>query len=155
MEHIIYAMPEQSGRGFKLQTKSGMRPLRPMPDANHESLAKEDGGLAVGDPILRQISCSRNDEQLVVVDVHLGQLMGLERVLDRQWMQAVVILKQTQLQLRRLEQADPDEFRAVGRAPDRLIERDRAGDFPLAIEICRDNAHGCAMCWDDDNSATP
>jgi hypothetical protein len=39
-----------------------------------------------------------------------------------------------QLRLARLEQSDPDEFRAIGRTADRLIERDRTDPLAIAIE---------------------
>ena len=68
--------------------------------------------------------------------------MGDERILDRERMQAEIVLKPAQFRFGRLEHADPDEFGPVGGAAHRLLERDRADQLSVAIEIGGDNAHG-------------
>ena len=118
-----------------------MRALRSVANADDEGFANEDRGLAIADLAAHEMGWARHHEQLVAIDVELWQLMCEERILDRQWVQVVIILELTQLRLARLEQSDPDEFGAIGCAADRLIERDRADPLAVAIETGGDDAH--------------
>ena len=108
-----------------------MRALRSVANADDEGFANEDRGLAIGDLAVREMGWARHHEQLVAIDVELRQLVCEERVLDRQRVQVVILLELAQLRLARLEQSDPDEFGAIGRTADRLIQRDRPIRFPL------------------------
>src|ERR1700748_825890 len=118
-----------------------MRALRSVANADDESFANEDGGLAIADLAVRQMGWARPDEKLGAIDVELWQLVCEERILDRQRMQVVILLELAQLRLARLEQSDPDKFGAIGCAADRLIERDRADSLAIAIETGGDDAH--------------
>src|SRR5689334_21660730 len=118
-----------------------MRALRSVTNADDEGIANEDRGLAIADSTVRVMGWARHHEQLVAIDVELWQLMCEERVLDRQRVQVVILLELAQLRLARLEQSDPDEFGAIGRTADGLIERDRADPLAIAIETGGDDAH--------------
>src|SRR5574337_801404 len=98
--------------------KVRMGARRSVPDADDKSFADEDRGLPVGDPVVGEMGGARDDEELVPVHVDLGELMGGERVLDRERMEAIIILKPPELRFGRLEEADPDEFREVFGARD-------------------------------------
>src|SRR5574337_1695647 len=121
--------------------KVRMGARRSVPDADDKSFADEDRGLAIGELVVDEMGGARNDKKLVPVHVDLGELMGGERVLDRERMEAVVVLKPPELRLGRLKQADPDEFRALLGARDRLIERHRPDRLAVAIEIGGDDGH--------------
>lgn len=118
-----------------------MRALRSVANADDEGFANEDRGLAIGDLAVREMGWARHHEQLVAIDVELRQLVCEERVLDRQRVQVVILLELAQLRLARLEQSDPDEFGAIGRTTDGLIQRDRADPLAIAIETGGDDAH--------------
>ena len=118
-----------------------MRALRSMANADDEGIANEDRGLTIADLAVREMGWARHHEQLVAIDVELWQLVCEERVLDRQRVQVVILLELAQLRLARLEQSDPDEFRAIGCTADRLIERDRTDPLAIAIETGGDDAH--------------
>src|SRR5574337_646665 len=126
--------------------KVRMGARRSVPDADDKSFADEDRGLAIGDLVVDEMSGPRDDKKLVPVHVDLGELMGGERVLDRERMEAVVVLKPPELRFGRLEEANPDEFRALLGARDRLIERHRPDRLAVAIEIGGDDGHRARLC---------
>src|SRR4029077_15220976 len=118
-----------------------MRALRSVANADDEGIANEDGGFAIADLAVSEMGWARHHEQLVAIYVQLWQLVCEERVLDRQRVQVVILLKLAQFRLGRLEQSDPDEFGAIGCTADRLIERDRADPLAISIETGGDDAH--------------
>ena len=118
-----------------------MRALRSVANADDEGIANEDRSLTVADLAVREMSRACYHEQLVAIDVELWQLVCEERVLNRKRVQVVILLELAQLRLARLEQSDPDEFGAIGRTADGLIERDRADPLAIAIETGGDDAH--------------
>ena len=141
MEHIVDPVAEQRGRRFELMAQLGMCAARTVAHGNDVILADEDRGLAVGDLVVLQMRGACHHEQLVSKDVYLGQLMRFQRILDRQRMEPIIFLKLPQLSFGRLEQPNPDELGSVRSALIRLVERNRASPFPIAIEIGGDNAH--------------
>ena len=141
VEHIVDAVLEQPGRGFELVAKPRVGALGAVAHADDEGLADEHRRFAIGDAIVGEMRRSRDDEQLVPVDVDLGQLMRGQRILDGQRMEVVVLLQPAQLGFARLKKSDPDEFGTVGRAGDGLIERDRADQFSVAVKAGGDDAH--------------
>ena len=83
MQYVINAMHEQRWRCFQLFAKRLVGPQRSVTDANDVGRANEDGGLTVTDAFLLQPGGAGDDEQLLAIDVNLGQLVGVECVLDR------------------------------------------------------------------------
>src|SRR5574337_2102062 len=146
VQHVIDAVFQERGRSFEVMAKVRMGARRSVPDADDKSFADEDRGLAVGDLVVDEMSGPRNDKKLVPVHVDLGELMGGERVLDRERMEAVVVLKPPELRFGRLEEANPDEFRALLGAGNRLIERHRPDRLAVAIEIGGDDGHRARLC---------
>ena len=92
VEQIIDAVHQQARRTFELFAQRGMRPGRAVADADDVAVADEDRGLAIIDMVLHHLRGAGDDEQLVAIDVDLGQLVGLERILDRQRMEIVAFL---------------------------------------------------------------
>ena len=99
--------------------------------ADDEGRADEHRRFAIHDAILGEMRSARHDEQLVPVDVDLGQLMRGQRILDGQRMQVVVLLQPPQLGFAWLKKSDPNEFGAVGRAGDGLISETGPTSFPF------------------------
>ena len=141
MEHIVDPVAEQRGGRLELMAQLGMCAGRTVAHGNDVVLADEDRGLAVGDLVVLQMRGACHNEQLISKDVNLGQLMRFQRILDRQRMESIIFLKLPQLRFGRLEQPNPDELGSVRSALIRLVERNRASPFPIAIEIGGDNAH--------------
>ena len=79
-------------------------------------MADEHRGLAISDLAALEMGGAGDDEQLVAIDVDLGQLVGLERVLDRQRMEVVLLLQDAHLLDGRVGDADPDELGSCPRA---------------------------------------
>ena len=134
-------MAEQRGGRFELMAQLGMCAGRTVAHGNDVVLADEDRGLAVGDLLVHQMRGACYHEQLVSKDVNFGQLMRFQRILDRQRMESIIFLKFPQLRFGRLEQPNLDELGSVRSALIRLVERNRASPFPIAIEIGGDNGH--------------
>ena len=80
-----------------------------MADRDDEALAGEDVGLAERDVIALELGGPQHHEQRIAVELELGPLMGVQRVLDRQRVQVELGLDLPQLRLVRLVKADPDE----------------------------------------------
>lgn len=64
---------------------------------------------AVADPFVDQLRGVDHHEQRIAIALGLGPLMRLERILDRQVMQAELFLKFAQHRFLRLVQTNPDE----------------------------------------------
>src|SRR5205085_8703543 len=71
----------------------------------------------------------------------LGQLVGLQRILDREGVKIVMLLKGAQFLDRGIGDADPDEFGLVLRTFDLLVDRDLADALAVAIKIGGDDGH--------------
>jgi len=104
--------------------------------------ADEDRGLAVADHFIVELGGPGDDEQLVVIDVDLGQLVRAERVLDRQRVQPVGLLEGAQLGLGRIDEPDPHEFGVIARALGPLLDGDLAHSPAVAVKVRGDNGHG-------------
>ena len=82
---------------------------------------------------LVEVQRLEHDEQALVVDVELGALVGVDRVLDGQRVRGEVEREVVELVVGRLVQAEPDEAaRHAAGLPDRLGHSDR---LPLAVGV--------------------
>ena len=118
-----------------------MRALRSVANADDECIANKDRGLAIADFAVYEMGRARHHEQLVAKDADLGQLMGLEGILDGQRMETVIFLELPQFRFGGFEQPDPDELGPVLCASIRLVERNGPSPLAVAIEIGGHNAH--------------
>src|SRR4051794_21621166 len=88
-----------------------------------------------------ELSGAQRDEDRVAVDLELGALMGVVRVLDGEIVQAETLLHGAQQILVRLVQTDPDEITALlGRTG--LGKIDVGAPPPALICGTVDDAHG-------------
>jgi hypothetical protein len=79
-----------------------------MADGDHVALADEYMGLAEGNAAVHHLGCACDDKQSVAVLFELRSLVGFERVLDGEIMQAKFPLELSQDIQAGLVQADPD-----------------------------------------------
>src|SRR3546814_4113741 len=91
---------------------SELRACRPMADADEEMRADEEGGLPRLDRIAVEIGGAGDEEQLIAIGFDLGELVRLQRILDRERMQAEPLGDAGQFARCRLVEAAP----AIGRA---------------------------------------
>src|ERR1700749_4965111 len=75
VKHVGDTVLEQPGRLFYLLAQPGMRPLRSMANADDESIADKDRGLAIADFAVGEMGRARRHEQLVAINVQLWQLV--------------------------------------------------------------------------------
>ncbi len=122
VEQVIDAMHQQARRLLQLLAQRGVRTGRPMANADDVAVADEDGGFAIVDVRLLQVRGTRDDEQLVVINVDLGQLVSLDRILYRQRVQPVAIGEAVHLVLCWIGNSDPDEFALDVTAVDPLVD---------------------------------
>src|SRR5205085_2175938 len=80
-------------------------------------------------------------EDLVAINVDLGKLIGLGRVLDGERVEVVDLLERRQLLRRGIGDTDPDEFVLVLRARNALVDRDFADALSVPVKIGGDNGH--------------
>ena len=105
------------------------------------AVADEDRGLAISDLAALEMGGAGDDEQLVAINVDLGQLVGLERVLDRQRMEVVCSWRSRISSA--VGSAMPIQTNSdlSSRAVDLLVDRDLADALAVAIEIGGDDRH--------------
>ena len=89
VQQVIRALHEQLRRFLELLAQGRVGPLRPMPDRNDMTMADEDFGFTIFDDFAVQARRPRDDEELVAIDLDLGQLVRLDRVLDGERVQVV------------------------------------------------------------------
>jgi hypothetical protein len=66
-----------------------MRAHRSMPHTDDVAVADKHRGFAITNLIMVQMRGTRDNKQLIAIDIDLGQLVGLDRVFDRQRMEVV------------------------------------------------------------------
>jgi len=108
-------------------------------DSDDVVRAHEDVGLAEGDPVVLQRGRAEHDEQGVAVDLELGHLVRVQRVLDRQLVQPDLRLQHAQVLLGRLLEADPDEIALLVRPGGALPELDLADPAAVAVGVGGDH----------------
>ena len=118
-----------------------------MPHGDEVVGADEHVGLAVTDLFALQMGGAGDHEELVAIDVDLGELARRERVLDRQGMKIEAVLQDAKLFRVRLVQADPGklarrQFQALGR-----MEIDLPQPPSVGIDIGGNDAHPTTDRW--------
>jgi hypothetical protein len=103
-------------------------------------------GLAELDLVLDQLRRVHHDEQRLAVDLELGPLMRLERILDREIMQAEALLHLAEDVLARLMQADPDEPPGLGLELGEAVDVEISDPPSLLISrTADDHGHGASI----------
>src|SRR5436190_18817503 len=113
-----------------------------MADADDVAVADEYRGLAIVDMLAFKVGGAGDDEQLIVIDVDLGQLVGLDRILDRQRVEAVAGLQRMHFLFGWVGDANPYEFALVVGAVDLLVDRDRPDPMSVTIKVGGNDRHG-------------
>ena len=147
VKHIVDAVHQQGGRCLQLLAQGFMGAGGDVANTDDVMAADEHRGLAIGDLFAFEMGGAGDDEQLVAIDVELGKLVGLERVLDRQRMEVVLLLQEVQLGVGRVGDADPDELGLVLGARDLLVDRHLANALAVTIEKGGDDAHAAFVRW--------
>ena len=93
-----------------------------MADGDHVAAPDEQVRLAEGDAPVHHLSRPGDDEQRLAVLFELGPLMGLEGVLDGEFMQAELYLNLPQKIEAGLVQADPDHMPGLARPLPGLVD---------------------------------
>ena len=114
-----------------------------MADRDDEALAGEDVGLAECHVIALELGGPQHHEQRIAVELELGPLMGVQRVLDRQRVQLELGLDLPQLRLVWLVKADPDEVAGLLRPTAPLPDRDVHDALATVIGGRRDQLAHC------------
>ena len=105
-----------------------------MTDTHDEVTAKEEGGFARLDRIAIAIAGAGDDEQLLAIGFDLWKLVGLQRIFDRQRMQAEAPGDPFQLAGGRLEQAEPEEVAGIAMIGNGLVRAQLAHELAIIIE---------------------
>ena len=93
-----------------------------MADGDHVAAPDEQVGLAEGNAPVHHLGGAGDDEQRLAVLLELGPLMGLEGILDGEFMQAELPLDLPQKIQAGLVQADPDHVPGLARPVSRLLD---------------------------------
>src|SRR3546814_8533473 len=96
--------------------------------------AKEDRGLARLDRIAVEIGGACDDEKLVAIDVGFGELVRLQRVLDRERVEAETLSDALELARRRFVEAEPEEFTIGAFVGNRLVGSEVAAELSRVVE---------------------
>ena len=107
------------------------RSIAPRHKAATGSSWPEAGAFAVR--YVDQMRGAPNHEELVAIDVDLGQLPVLQRILHRKRMETVELPELIHLLRARIGQPDPDELRPIDWAVDALVDGDLA--YPAAMPV--------------------
>jgi hypothetical protein len=111
----------------------------PWPHRHHVALPEEHVGLAELDLAVHFLRRVQRDEQRLAVGLDLRPLVRVVRVLDREIVQAELLLQLHQQLLARLVQPDPEErVRLLQHVRD-LLELDRR--HALALRVVRHAVH--------------
>src|SRR3546814_10307054 len=96
--------------------------------------AKEDRGLARLDRIAVEIGGACDDEKLVAIDVGFGELVRLQRVLDRGRVEAETLRDALELARRRFVEAEPEEFALGAFVGNRLVGAERSEEHTSELQ---------------------
>ncbi len=83
VKHVVDPLRELGGGGFELRAQRLMRARGAVAYADDMVAADEERRFAVIDVVVAELSGSRDDEQLIAVDIDLGQLIGVDGIFDR------------------------------------------------------------------------
>lgn len=103
-------MFKQLRRLLELLTQFLVGTGRTMPHGDQVVLPHEHAGFAVGDLLAFQVGSLDDDEQLVAIDVDLGNLHAVQCVLDRQGMKPEHRLETGHFVRGGITNPDPDEL---------------------------------------------
>ena len=110
IEDIVGAVRKLGGQRFEPRADFGVRPRRPVTDADEEMRTEEKSGLARMDRVGIEVRGAGDDEELVAIGLDLGQLVRLQRILDRKRVKAKPFRDALQLSRRGLIKAEPEEI---------------------------------------------
>jgi len=142
VQHIVDPMLQQFGRFFQPLSKVEVSLFDAMADRDDMANAHKDMGFPERHLAIGALDGSRHDKKLVPIDVHLGQLMSLERVLHRERVQGKTRFEERHFFRRRLNQANPDELVVADLNFAQCIRCELLGDHAIPINPCGHNAHG-------------
>src|SRR3546814_4468752 len=103
-------------------------------DTDEEMRTDEEGRLPRLDRIAVEIGGARDDEQLVAIGFDLGELVRLQRILDRERMQAEAPGDAGKLGRGRLVAAEPEEIAIVAILRDRLVRSQVTDEFTGMVD---------------------
>src|SRR3546814_3576167 len=99
-----------------------------MADADEEMRADEEGRFPRLDRIAVEIGGAGDEEQLIAIGFDLGELVRLQRILDRERMQAEPLGDAGKFARCRLVEAEPEEIAIVAIIRDRLVRAEVADE---------------------------
>ena len=118
--------------------------LRPVARRKHEVLADEDVDLADDEVVGRaELHGMQHGEQRVVVLLDLRPLVAVPRILDRQVVQAELLLHLRELFGRRVLQRHPDEAAGLGQVVADVVDR-AIGELGAVLVGHAVDEHGAA-----------
>jgi hypothetical protein len=109
-----------------------------------EPVADEGQDLAEDDVFLlgEPAGGLEDEEERLTVDLELGPLVSLDRVLDGEFMELELASNRLEFGLVRLEEADPDECIGCAAGLERVVEGQLAGaPYPVLVDRAVDD-HG-------------
>ena len=146
MEHIVRALAQQVRRDFEMRAKLAVRACRTLPNGDEEILAQENRGGAVGDMIAFKMCRPGDDEQLVTVDVELGNLVAVAGIFHGKRVKAVISGDVGKFCFAGLGEADPHKVILGDMLARRIDQGHRPQPFALVIKKGGDDAHGTFRC---------
>ena len=141
---VIGPFGEPLGHGFQPRAQIVMRAGRADPHRHQEIAAEENRGLPVADVLpLFDRRGARDDKQVLAVDLDLGDLVGIERILDRQRVEAELGADQLHLRVAGIAQSDPVELIALGQHVFASVDDERLFlRFSVGIAAGGNDRHG-------------
>lgn len=141
MGDIVHPFGHALGIGLEPIAHGVVRAGRAEPDGDQVIAAQEQRGLAIGDLLaLLELGRARDDEQALAIDLDLGHLRRVERVLDRQRVKIELAARLLHLGRGRLAQPDPVE----------AVRRQRHAGLPIQRERVVFGASGGITARGDD-----
>ena len=141
IKNVIGAVSQLAGQGFEPGPDVGVRARRPVADTDEEMGAKEKGGFARMDRIGVEVGGAGDNEQLVAIGFDLRQLVRLQRILDRERVEAEAFRNPFELARRRLVKAKPKEIAIVAIFGNRFVRADVADKLAVMINAGGHNRH--------------
>ena len=113
-----------------------------MPHTDDMIMPHEQRRFAIADRLILQMRRARDHEQLVAIQIDLGQLVRLDGVLHRQRMKIICARQGLHFFDRGVGYANPDKFGLVGGAIDPFVDCQGAHALTIAVEKGGYHGHG-------------
>jgi hypothetical protein len=104
-----------------------------VPDRDDKTLADDQMGLAVSDPLAAELGGPQHDEEDIVVDIQFGALMRLIGVLDQQLVKPKLSLDRAKQRRVWLVQTQPNDPTVAASKGADFLDRDIA--YPPAVTV--------------------